>query len=112
VRRLAAIAGLAAAVIAPADRSAAESSRRTWTEEKCVRYGRDWRQALSRLGTEGLRPAFIARHEAFVSGGCAGPRDVCPRTSKEFEMANVLTIRAMNFGAASTFLPFSCRQPE
>jgi hypothetical protein len=82
--------------------------QRSWTEEKCVRYARDWREALHRRGPDGLSPAFRERHAAFLAGGCRGPRDVCPLTAKDFELANILTIRAMNFGAASTFLPFSC----
>ena len=81
---------------------------RSWSEEKCVRYAKDWREALARSGREGLTPAFIERHDAFVTGGCRAPGEVCPRSEKDFALANLLTIRAMNAGMASTFLPFAC----
>jgi hypothetical protein len=100
--------GLAAALILLG--SGARGAERSWTEEKCVRYAKDWAEALRRFGTDGVSPAFLERHAAFLTGGCAGPRDVCPRTAKDFDLANALTIRAMNFGAASTFLPFPCAQ--
>lgn len=79
-----------------------------WTAEKCRRYGKDWSEALGRFGRAGLSPAFLERHEAFVAGGCIGPADVCPRSARELDLANVLVIRAMNAGMASTFLPFAC----
>jgi hypothetical protein len=100
-------AAVLAALVCVAPASA--RAERTWTEEKCARYARDWDETIRRFGTQGASAAFLERHAAFLSGGCAGPRDVCPRTAKDLDLANVLTIRAMNFGAASTFLPFSCR---
>ena len=88
--------------------SAQPVQQRSWTEEKCVRYKDAWQGALQRWGREGLGTAFLERHEAFIAGGCTGQHDVCPRSAKEIELANVLTIRAMNAGMASTFLPFRC----
>jgi hypothetical protein len=53
---------------------------------------------------------FRERHDAFLASGCTARADVCPRSAEEFEVANMLTIAAMNAGTASTFLPFACRK--
>ncbi|KAF0123876.1 MAG: Uncharacterized protein FD152_3216 [Xanthobacteraceae bacterium] len=66
--------------------------------QKCDRYRQGWEDALRRRGTEGLSP-----------GGCLGPADICPRDGAETDLANVMTVRAMNAGMASTFLPWACR---
>jgi hypothetical protein len=52
----------------------------------------------------------LARHAALLGRGCAGPADVCPRTSREPALADILVIRAMNAGMASTFPFFACRK--
>lgn len=103
VPALALLAGLAAAHPAPAGEQGG------WSREKCTRYARDWSEALKRFGTDRLGEPFIRSHVAFIEGGCVAQGSVCPRTAGDFEIANILTIRAMNFGAASTFLPFGCR---
>lgn len=103
--RAPALAALALLALSPA-----QAQTRSWTEEKCVRYEVAWREALRRYGEAGLSREFLDRHNAFVAGGCTGTRDVCPRSERELELANVLTIRAMNAGTASTFLPFACRR--
>jgi hypothetical protein len=82
---------------------------RNLPEEKCARYRAAWQDALSRWGTEGLSRTFLDRHEAFIAGGCTGAHDVCPRSPREIELANILTVRSMNAGMASTFVPFACR---
>lgn len=82
----------------------------TWTAEKCTRYTKAWTDALARSGRQGLGKEFIERHEAFIAGGCTAQADVCPRSKEELDLANVLVIRAMNAGMASTFLPFACRK--
>jgi hypothetical protein len=82
---------------------------RSWTEEKCVRYANDWRALLQRGGETGLSKEFLGDHKAFIASGCSGPRMVCPRSAREIEIANVMTIRAMNAGMASTFPPFACK---
>jgi hypothetical protein len=87
--------------------SAAASS---WTVTKCDRYRKAWTGALSRRGGKGIGAEFMERHEAFLESGCLSKADVCPRSPEEFELANVLTILAMNAGTASTFLPFACRK--
>jgi len=87
-----------------------EPPARSWTEEKCARYTKGWSDLIARRGTADLGEAFLARHEAFLASGCLARGDVCPRSPAEFDVANILTILAMNAGTASTFLPFSCRR--
>jgi hypothetical protein len=82
---------------------------RNWTEEKCHRYSQATTDALRRWGNEGLGRDFLDRHARFIAGGCTGEADVCPRSPREIELANILTVRALNAGMASTFLPFGCR---
>jgi hypothetical protein len=81
---------------------------RAWTAEKCSRYAQSWSEALSRFGHEGLSAEFLSRHDAFLGSGCQ-TRDVCPRSPQELAIADVMTIAAMNAGAASSFVPFICR---
>lgn len=97
---------LAAAALSPASAQEAPD----WRAEKCERYRKDWREALRRRGPAGLSAEFITGHEAFLAAGCPTPGDVCPRSREELALANILTIRAMNAGMASTFLPFRCRR--
>jgi hypothetical protein len=88
----------------------AADAQKTWRETKCERYRQAWAEVKLRFGTDGLGPAFITRHDAFIASGCTGDADVCPRSDREVEIANILTIAAMNAGRASTFLPFSCKR--
>jgi hypothetical protein len=85
-------------------------AKRSWAEEKCERYAKSWAELLARRGRKGLGESFVAAHDAFLASGCTARADVCPRSEEELEMANVLTLAAMNAGAASTFLPFACRR--
>ena len=87
----------------------AEGTELTWAEEKCRRYENAWNEVLSRWGTDGMSAGFIDGNKAFIAGGCTGQGNVCPRSSRDLELANILTIAAMNAGTASTFLPFACR---
>jgi hypothetical protein len=87
-----------------------QAQPRNWTEEKCVRYQKAWVELIRRSGKEGLSPEFIERHNAFIDSGCSVAANVCPRSPRELDVANVLTIQAMNAGMASTFLPFACRR--
>ncbi|RDJ21734.1 hypothetical protein DWF00_25615 [Bosea caraganae] len=82
----------------------------SWTVEKCNRYKKAWTDALGRFGRKGLSQEFTERHEAFLASGCSTPPDVCPKSKEELDLANVLVIRAINAGIASTFLPFACRK--
>jgi hypothetical protein len=81
---------------------------RNWAEEKCNRYRQAYEDALKRQGRDGLSADFLAAHDRFISGGCTGPERVCPRSPREIDLANVMTVRAMNAGMASTFLPWAC----
>ena len=83
---------------------------KSWPEVKCERYGNAWTEALTRRGRQGLSPEFIVRHEAFLASGCTTKGDVCPRSTEELDMANIMVVAAMNAGTASTFPPFACRK--
>jgi hypothetical protein len=83
---------------------------KSWPEVKCERYGKAWTEALTRRGRQGLSPEFVERHEAFLASGCTARADVCPRSTEELDMANIMVVAAMNAGTASTFPPFACRK--
>ena len=89
--------------------AAPEDTGPSWRDTKCVRYRAAWTNALARLGRDGLGDEFLRRHEAFLGSGCTGEHDVCPRTPAELNLANIMVVRAMNAGTASTFPPFGCR---
>ncbi|MBM6580115.1 hypothetical protein ILT44_07980 [Microvirga sp. BT689] len=89
---------------------AQDAPPKTWPEVKCERYGKAWAEALVRRGRQGLSPEFIERHEAFLASRCTARADVCPRSSEELDMANIMVVAAMNAGTASTFPPFACRK--
>jgi hypothetical protein len=93
---------------ATATGNAQETRATRWQEAKCARYAAAWPEALARFGTEGLGAEFLRWHEAFLASGCR-VRDVCPRSRAELDLANAMTVAAMNAGAASTFPPFLCR---
>jgi hypothetical protein len=80
-----------------------------WPAEKCRRYSHAWHDALIHPGAKGLGKDFLSAHSAFISAGCAGPREVCPRSPEELEMANTMTMLALNAGMSGTFLPFARR---
>jgi hypothetical protein len=63
------------------------------------------------VGRDGVTEHFIKGNEAFIAAGCSNGADVCPESPEDFALANKLTIAAMGFGTASTFLPFVCRGP-
>jgi hypothetical protein len=83
---------------------------KSWPEVKCERYGKAWTEVLNRRGRQGLSPEFVERHEAFLASGCTTKADVCPRSTEELDMANIMVVAAMNAGTASTFPPFACRK--
>jgi hypothetical protein len=104
------LAALLAGAIPSASPVGAQGAGSDWSALKCARYKEAWTEALARRGKTGLGREFIERHEAFLAAGCTGKADVCPRSAEELDLANILVIRAMNAGTASTFLPFSCRR--
>jgi hypothetical protein len=89
---------------------AQDGARPSWTEVKCDRYKKAWADVLARRGTKGLGRDFVERHDAFLASGCTAQADVCPRSSEELELANIMVVAAMNAGTASTFPPFACRK--
>ena len=101
---LAAVAAITGALAAQAT-----VAPRNWHDAKCTRYKQAWSDALARAGTRGLGQEFLARHAAFLASNCTRRSDVCPRSQEELRLANAMVIRSMNFGAASTFVPFYCR---
>lgn len=106
------IAALLAASIGSATSMAfaQDNQPQSWSEVKCARYKKAWSEALTRRGTQGLGQEFIANHEAFLASGCMAEANVCPKSTEELELANIMVILAMNAGTSSTFLPFSCRK--
>jgi hypothetical protein len=90
--------------------SAQEQPPQSWPEVKCARYRKAWTDALARQGKQGLSVEFLDRHEAFLASGCTTKADVCPRSTEELNLANMMVVAAMNAGTASTFPPFACRK--
>lgn len=79
-----------------------------WPAVKCERYTKAWGEALAKFGRKGLGQPFIEAHEAFLASGCSIKGEVCPRSTEELNLANVMVIMGMNQGMASTFMPFAC----
>lgn len=79
-----------------------------WPAVKCERYTRAYGEALAKFGRKGLGQPFLDAHEAFLASGCAIKGAVCPRSTEELNLANVMVIMGMNQGMASTFMPFAC----
>jgi hypothetical protein len=94
------------------DQMAQATTETGWATEKCRRYRIAWTQLAQRRGRTGLSEQFLASHDAFMARNCEDPRDVCPRSAAELDVANAMTMAAMNAGTASTFLPFACRAPR
>ena len=90
----------------------ARARARSWAEEKCVRYDKAFHELLDMVGRDGVTDRFIEGNQAFIAAGCSNGADVCPQSTEDFDLANKLTIAAMGFGTASTFLPFICRTPS
>ena len=90
----------------------AQATTRTWAQEKCARYDKAFTEILDMVGRDGVTEDFIAGNRAFIAAGCSNGADVCPQSDKDVDLANKLTLAAMGFGTASTFLPFVCRKSE
>ncbi|MGN6094856.1 MAG: hypothetical protein ACTHP8_01290 [Bosea sp. (in: a-proteobacteria)] len=80
-----------------------------WPTEKCNRYKAAYELILKRQGKAGLGPEFLASHDAFLASNCQARAEVCARSPEEIDLANKLTLMAMNRGMSGTFLPFYCR---
>lgn len=98
---------LACAALAPAGALA-----QGWSDRKCALYADAAARAFAAAGAEGIGAPFAAGHAAFIASGCTLRDRLCPQTRQEIALADLLTVLAMNEGMASTFLPFSCRDPE
>lgn len=81
-----------------------------WPSVKCERYTKAYAEALAKFGRKGLGQPFLDAHEAFLASGCSIKGEVCPRSTEELNLANVMVIMGMNQGMASTFMPFACRK--
>lgn len=101
---------IAACAISGAAPTAARAD--AWSEEKCRRYDKAFHEILDLVGRDGVTDHFIKGNEAFIAAGCSNGADVCPRSPEDFDLANKLTLAAMGFGTASTFLPFVCRADQ
>ena len=82
-------------------------AKRSWSEEKCSRYERDWNEALRRYGLSGSSPEFLAGGAAFIRSGCGSLDKVCPHREGP-RACRRLAIRVVNEGMSTTFLPFDC----
>ena len=81
-----------------------------WPAVKCERYTKAYAAALAKFGRKGLGQPFLDAHDAFLASGCSIKGEVCPRSTEELNLANVMVIMGMNEGMASTFMPFACRK--
>lgn len=88
--------------------SAPPAAAQGWTQEKCTRYARAWADAVARIDQGALSSDFRAAHDAFLASGCR-TRRACPRSQAERDMADLMTLLALNAGMSGTFLPFLCR---
>ncbi len=91
-----------------AGEAAAQEAPTRWAVEKCARYRAAWEAVVDGGGAEGRGAEFLEAHGAFLASGCMERGAVCPRSPAEVEVADLLTVMAMNEGMASTFLPFRC----
>lgn len=101
-----------AVVLCAAPRAQADPGPDAWSREKCVRYEKAFHELLDLGGRQGVTESFIKGNEDFIKAGCSNGADVCPQSPEDFKLANNLTIAAMDFGTASTFLPFICRKAQ
>jgi hypothetical protein len=83
-----------------------------WPERKCALYTVAATRAFASAGLDGIGAAFATGHADFLASGCTLRGRICPQTPQEIALADRLTVLAMNEGMASTFLPFSCRDPD
>lgn len=82
----------------------------SWPQKKCAFYAKAWRELLELSNRTGVTDGFIRGNVEFIAAGCSNGADVCPASKADIDLANQLTMAAMNFGTASSFLPFICRQ--
>ena len=101
-------APVAGALLALIVAQPAPAQQRSWPEEKCARYAEAWTEAQARFGRQGLSREFFDAQGAFIASGCRSRASICPASPQELDIANAVTIAAMNAGMASSFVPFRC----
>jgi hypothetical protein len=106
--RLAFAAMFLSAIAAAPGAADSAQVKRDWPQEKCFRYGRDWKEALRHYGRDGLSAEFVAGNAAFIGSGCLSPEKICPSSAKDRRLADALALRVVNEGMSTTFLPFDC----
>ena len=79
-----------------------------WTERKCVLYTAAWQHIAADGVLDGLSEEFVSDHDAFLASGCLDRGHVCPRNTREQEIADMLSLMAVAEGMAGSFLPFNC----
>ncbi len=109
VRGLLLFAVLMLPVFGASAQQSVQPSAGTWAQKKCSFYAKAWHDLLSMSAGGDVTRAFIAGNEGFIAAGCSNGADVCPSSKGDIDLANRLTVAAMNFGTASSFLPFVCR---
>ncbi|MDB5550433.1 MAG: hypothetical protein JWL86_417 [Rhizobium sp.] len=90
----------------------AEGELDAWSQTKCARYDKVFHELLDLGDRKGVTEGFIKGNKDFIRAGCSNGADVCPQSAQDFKLANDLTLAAMGFGTASTFLPFICRSAK
>lgn len=100
--------GPAAAQTGEPPEAPAETPAEIRARAKCRLYSDAFARAIDERGTTGLSPEFLLAHQAFLDSGCAGARDVCPRSRQELALADLLSVVAINEGMTGSFLPFGC----
>jgi hypothetical protein len=80
----------------------------SWTERKCILYTTASNHFFGQGTPEGVSERFMSEHAAFLASGCLDRGHVCPRSQRELEIADTLSLMAVAEGMAGSFLPFNC----
>jgi len=80
-----------------------------WQQKKCATFTQAYEAALQQLGTDDLRPEFLASQQAFMDSQCMDRKTLSPALGKELEIANIVSLEMIHLGASGTFLPYDCR---
>ena len=107
-KKLAAVLPVALVVLSSQSALAQGAEGETWTERKCVLYTATWNHIAGDGTPDGVSEEFVADHDAFLASGCLDRGHVCPRSPRELEIADMLSLMAVAEGMAGSFLPFNC----
>jgi len=80
----------------------------TWPQQKCALFTEAWATSAPAEGKGAPSPGFRQKIEAFIASGCETPRDACPATKADVELADALALIVALEGMSTTFLPISC----